>query len=118
VAYRVKRVNQLIRKEISELLQREVNDPRLSSFVSVNEVDTSPDLKQARIYVSHLGSSQDKDVIMAALNAAAGYFRSELARSLKMRNTPVLEFRWDDSIERGAHILELIDQVTRKQEQS
>ncbi|MES0278371.1 MAG: 30S ribosome-binding factor RbfA [Dehalococcoidales bacterium] len=118
MAYRVKRVNQLIRKEISELLQREVNDPRLSSFVSVNEVDTSPDLKQARIYVSHLGSSQDKDEIMAALTAAAGYFRSELARSLKMRNTPVLEFRWDDSIERGAHILELIDKVTRKQEQS
>ena len=55
---------------------------------------------------------------MAALTAAAGYFRSELARGMKMRNTPVLEFRWDDSIERGAHILELIDQVTRKQEQS
>jgi ribosome-binding factor A len=118
VAYRVKRVNQLIRKEISELLQREVNDPRLSSFVSVNEVDTSPDLKQARIYVSHLGSSQDKDEIMGALAAAAGYFRSELAKSLKMRTTPVLEFRWDSTIERGAHLLELIDKVTRQQGQN
>jgi ribosome-binding factor A len=117
MSYRVKRVNQLIRKEISELLQREVKDPRLSSFVSVNEVDTSPDLRQARIYVSHLGSSQDKDEIMAALSAATGYFRSELARSLRLRTTPELEFRWDDSIERGAHLLEIIDQVARKQGQ-
>jgi ribosome-binding factor A len=117
MSYRVKRVNQLIRKEISELLQREVKDPRLSSFVSVNEVNTSPDLRQSRIYVSHLGSSQDKDEIMAALTAAAGYFRSELARSLRLRTTPELEFRWDDSIERGAHLLEMIDQVSQKQGQ-
>ena len=117
MSYRIKRVNQLIRKEISELLQREVKDPRLSSFVSVNEVDTSPDLKQARIYVSHLGSSQDKDEIMAALAAAAGFFRSELAGSLRLRTTPELEFRWDDSIERGAHLLEIIDQVTRQKGQ-
>ncbi len=113
MAYRIKRLNQLIRKEVSELLQHQVKDPRLGSFISVNEVVTSPDLGQAKVFVSHLGSRQEKKETMKALVAASGFLRNELSKCLSLRNTPELEFYWDDSIERGTHILELIDRVAK-----
>ena len=108
---RMEQVNNLIRQEISELLQRQVKDPRLGNFVAVTEVSTSPDLKYARIFVSRIGSEAEKKEIMSALTAASGFFRKELARRLRLRRIPELSFQWDDSIERGVHLLELIDQV-------
>ena len=108
---RVERVNSLIRQEISQLLQRQVKDPRLGSFVSVTEVDTSSDLRSARVFVSCIGGEEKKEEILQVLVAASGYFRGELAKRLKLRYSPQLNFQWDDSIKRGAHILELIDRV-------
>jgi len=108
---RMEQVNNLIRQEISELLQRQVKDPRLGNFVAVTEVSTSPDMKYARIFVSRIGSEAEKKEIMSALTAASGFFRKELARRLRLRRIPELSFHWDDSIERGVHLLELIDQV-------
>lgn len=109
---RVERVNSLIRQEISQLLQRQVKDPRLGSFVSVIEVDTSSDLKSAKVFVSCIGGEEKKEEILHVLVAASGFFRGELAKRLKLRHIPELDFQWDDSIERGAHILELIDRVS------
>ncbi len=108
---RMEQVNNLIRQEISELFQRQVKDPRLGNFVAVTEVSTSPDLKYARIFVSRIGSEAEKKEIMSALTAASGFFRKELARRLRLRRIPELSFQWDDSIERGGYLLELIDEV-------
>ena len=108
---RIERVNHLIRQEISELLQRQVKDPRLSSFVTITEVSTSPDLRYAKVFVSRIGSEEKKKETLRVLTAASGFFRGELAKRLRLRHIPELDFQWDDSIQQGAHILELIDRV-------
>ena len=112
MAHRIKRLNTLIRYEISELLQRQVKDPRLGNFVAVTEVSISPDMKYARIFVSHMGSEQEKQETLTALASASGFFRRELTKRLRLRRIPELSFHWDDSLERGARLLELIDRVT------
>jgi len=112
MAHRIERVNNLIRREISELLQRQVKDPRLGNFVAVTKVSASPDLRHAKILVSSLGSGEEKQEILSALASASGFFRNELARRLRLRRIPELSFEWDDSIERAARLLELIDQVS------
>lgn len=109
---RIQRVNNLIRQEISDLLQRQVNDPRLGSFVAVTEVSISPDMKHALIFVSHMGSEEEKQATLSVLASASGFLRRELAKRLRLRHIPELSFQWDDSIERGSRLLELIDQVT------
>lgn len=112
MTHRIERVNNLLRQEISELLERHVKDPRLSSFITVTEVVTSPDLRRASVYVSCLSDKQNRKEILTVLTAASGFFRSELSKSLRLRHIPELSFCWDDSIERGAHLLELIDKVS------
>ncbi len=111
MAHRIERVNNLIRQEISELLQRQIRDPRLSSFIAVTDVDTSPDLKYAKIFVSCISNQEEKQEILNALAAASGFLRNELTRRLRLRRIPELNFYWDDYMERGAHLLELIDRV-------
>ena len=112
MAHRIERLNNLIRHEISDLLQRQVKDPRLGNLVTVTEVSVSPDLRQAKIFVSHMGSEQEKRETLSVLAAASGFFRKELARRLKLRRIPELSFQWDESIERGARLLHLIDQIS------
>lgn len=112
MAHRIERVNNLIRQEISELLQRQVKDPRLSGFVAVTEVSTSPDLRYAKVFVSCMGSQEKKQEMLSGLMAASGFFRNKLAKRLRLRRVPELSFHWDDSIERGTHLLQLIDEVS------
>jgi ribosome-binding factor A len=112
MAHRIERVNRLIRQEISELLQRQIKDPRLGGLVSITEVATSPDLKYAKVFVSGMCDEEERKETLSGLAAASGFLRNELARRLRLRHIPELDFRWDDSIERGAHILELIDRVS------
>jgi ribosome-binding factor A len=107
---RIERVNSLIRQEISDLLHRQVKDPRLGNFIAITEVSTSADLKYAKIFVSHIGS-QEKQETLQALNSASGFLRRELAQRLKLRNIPELSFQWDDSMERGDRLLKLIDGI-------
>jgi len=114
--HRIERVNNLIRREISELIQRQVKDPRLDAFVTVTEVNTSPDLKYAKIFVSCISGKQEEQKTLKVLNTAAGFLRTELAKNLKLRRVPELSFHWDDSIEQGDRILRLIDQVSSEQE--
>lgn len=108
---RIQRLNNLFRNEVSELLQRQVKDPRLGSFIAVTEVSISPDMRSAKIFVSHIGSEEQKQDTMSALTSASGFFRWELSKRLKLRHIPEISFHWDDSIERGARLLQLIDQV-------
>lgn len=112
MAHRIERVNNLIRQEISQLLQRQVKDPRLGGFVAVTEVSTSPDLRYAKVFVSCMGSEEDKQEMLSGLLAASGFFRNKLAKRLRLRRIPELSFHWDDSIERGTHLLQLIDEVS------
>ena len=114
MTYRIEQVNKLLRYEISEVLRRQVKDPRLNTFLAVTEVSTSLDLRHARVFVSRLGNESDKQEILKVLNAASGFLRKELAQHLKLRRIPELSFCWDDSIEQGDHILQLIDQVTKE----
>jgi ribosome-binding factor A len=110
---RSERTSKLIQREISGLLEREVNDPRLSKLISVTEVTLSPDLKHAKIFVSTLGSEiNNKEDMLAGFNNASGFLRKELASHLKLKYTPQLSFHYDDSIERGARLLKLIGELS------
>ncbi len=104
---RIGRINEEIQRELSALL-RTVKDPRLQSgLITITHVDTTSDLRYARIYVSALDKSKEKDM-MRGLRSAAGYLRRELGTALQLRYTPELQFIADDSIEKGAHILEML----------
>ncbi|HME92656.1 MAG TPA: 30S ribosome-binding factor RbfA [Methylomirabilota bacterium] len=104
---RLERVNQLIKEEISMLVQRQLKDPRLG-FVTVTEVDTSPDLRHAKIYVSVLGPEAQWAASFKALESARGFIWSWLRRHLALRATPELLFRPDRSMEHAAHIQSLL----------
>lgn len=104
---RIERINEEIQRELSALL-RTLKDPRLQSgLLTVTHVDTTSDLRYSRIFVSALDKSQEKDM-MRGLKSAAGYLRRELGAALRLRYTPELQFLADDSIEQGAHILEML----------
>lgn len=111
---RQERLNSQFKEELAELL-RKVKDPRIG-FVSVTDVEVTPDLKQARVYVSVLGDEAARSATMAGLRSATGFIKSELARRVRLRLMPEIEWRYDDSIERGARISELLNQVKREQE--
>lgn len=108
---RTERINDLIRDELSEMLLRDVNDPRLSGLISITRVDVSPDLYNARVFVSVMDGSERQRDAMKALNAAAAFFHRELKHRLVMRRVPFLTFHLDSSIEQGARVLSLLDEV-------
>jgi len=112
MAHRIERVNSVIRQELSELLQRQVKDPRLGNFVAVTDVSTSPDLRYAKVFVSRIGSEEEKQETLSVLAGASGFFRNELAKRLRFRHIPELSFQWDDSIERGDYLLQLINKIS------
>jgi ribosome-binding factor A len=107
---RLDRVNQLIKEEISTLLQRELKDPRLG-FVTVTEVEVSRDLRQAKIFVSVLGEDAQWKASLAALDSARGFIRNWLRQHLDLRVTPELDFRADRSLEHAARIQTLLKKV-------
>ena len=104
---RISRINEEIQRELSALL-RGLKDPRVQGgMVTVTHVDTTSDLRYARVYISALDKTQEKDVLKG-LRSAAGYLRRELGAAVKLRYTPELQFVADDSIEQGAHILQML----------
>ena len=103
---RIGRINEEIQREMSSLI-RTVKDPRVTGLISVTAVDTTPDLKFCKLYISVLDKS-DVNQILKGLKSASGYLRRELGRTLNLRNTPELTFVRDDSIDHGAHILDML----------
>ena len=105
---RIGRINEEIQREMSSLI-RTVKDPRVADagMVSVTAVETTPDLKYAKIYVSVLDKTASAQALKG-LKSASGYLRRELGRALNLRNTPELSFVRDDSIDKGAHILDML----------
>jgi len=112
MSHRIERVSSLMRHEISELLQRQVKDPRINQFVAVTEVSISADLKYAKVFVSCMGSEEEKQAMLKGLGAASNFLRKQLSKRLRLRRIPELNFEWDDSIERGDHLLQLIDKIS------
>jgi ribosome-binding factor A len=108
---RIERINHLIRDILSELLQRQVKDPRFSNLVTVTRVSTSADLQHAKVFVSVMGDEGKEDETLRALASASGFFRKELGARLRLRHTPELSFQHDDTIEREVLVLHLIEQV-------
>ena len=107
---RIGRINEEIQRELSDLL-RELKDPRVhKTMLSVTRVETTPDLRYAKIYVSLLDKQYTKETL-AGLKSSAGYLRRELGRSLQLRYTPELQWQADDSITHGAHILEILSKL-------
>ena len=103
---RIGRINEEIQRELATLI-RTVKDPRVHGLVSITAVETTPDLRYSKIYVSVLDKSDVKEVVKG-LKSAGGYLRRELGSALKLRYTPELLFVEDDSIGKGAHILSML----------
>jgi ribosome-binding factor A len=110
---RLDRVNQLIKEEISTLLQRELKDPRLG-FATVTHVETSKDLRVAKVFVSVLGDERQWAASLAALASARGFVRNWLRQHLDLRVTPEVDFRADHSMEHAARIQSLLKNVQDK----
>lgn len=111
---RIGRINEEIQRELSNLF-RTVKDPRVSGLISITAVETASDLGCAKVYVSMLDKSDAKEVIQG-LKSASGYLRRELGQALSLRHTPQLTFIADDSIDKGVHILELIERLDKPKE--
>lgn len=103
---RMGRINEEIQRELSALI-RSVKDPRVTGMVSVTAVETTPDLRYAKVFISVLDKS-DCTQVLKGLKSASGWLRRELGRALQLRYTPELQFERDDSIDKGAHILDML----------
>ena len=103
---RIGRINKEIQRELASLIPN-VKDPRVTGMISVTAVDTTPDLRYAKIYISVLDKS-DSAQVLKGLKSASGWLRRELGRALQLRYTPELTFVRDDSIDKGAHILDML----------
>jgi ribosome-binding factor A len=104
---RMRRVNEAVREVLSVAITSDLKDPRIG-FVTVTSVDTSPDLRHAHVYVSVLGDEQLRAASLAGLESSHGYLQRRVASELRLKHTPQLDFRYDDSAERGQRINRLL----------
>jgi ribosome-binding factor A len=109
---RPQKLGDLIQRELSGLLQRELRDPRVG-LVTITSVDVSPDLSHAKVFFTILGNEDLKET-RAGLKRAAGFLRTRLAKRIKLYTTPELRFEYDESVERGDRLSRLIDSVVKK----
>jgi ribosome-binding factor A len=112
---RKQRLQESLRAEISDVIRRDMRDPRFSEgLLSITDVEVTPDLKHATVFVSVLGDEQARKDEMAALKGAAHVMRTELKRRKAFINVPELTFRYDDAIERGGHIFAVLEKVRQE----
>lgn len=114
---RAERVGELLKEEISRILLKKVSDPRIG-FSSVTNVDVSPDLKSAKVFVSVYGTEKDKKETMRGLQSAKGFIQGEAGRALELRHTPALSFILDTSIEKGSRVLVIMSKLEREAAES
>jgi len=107
---RNKRVADLVQREVAVFIQRDQSNP-IINFVTISVVDVSPDLKNAKIYVTSLTDNVDKEQIIKVLNEQSAHYRHQLSKKLSLRSVPTLKFYFDNSIERAAHLSALIDSL-------
>jgi ribosome-binding factor A len=109
---RMRRVDEAVRAVLSDAIAKDLSDPRVG-FVTVTAVKTSPDLRHARVYVSILGDESVRDQTLQALQAAHGFLQGRLASQMTLKHTPQLTFHFDESVQRGMRITQLLDQEVR-----
>jgi ribosome-binding factor A len=107
---RADKVGDQIRQEISDILLKELKDPRIG-FVTITKVAVTDDLRQAKVYYSVFGGEQEKEDSLQGLESATGYIKRELGRRMRLKYMPEITFLFDDSLEYGAHIEELLQGV-------
>lgn len=112
------RINGEVLKELSNIIRSEIKDPRINPMTSVVSVEVAPDLKTCKAYISVLGDEKSQRDTITGLKSAEGYIRRELARTVNLRNTPEIKFILDQSIEYGINMSKLIDEVTKKDDES
>ncbi len=110
---RKERVQEEIKREIANILRRDVKDPRIG-FISITDVDISDDLSFVKVYYSTLSDNKLEEV-KSGLDKATGYIRSEIGKRIRLRVTPEISFRYDDSLKRGARIMELLSEVEKNE---
>ncbi len=114
---RLSKINETLRKELSEIIRVEIKDPRVSeAMVSVTHVEATNDLKTAKVFISVLQNNKKQDVL-DGLNVASGYIRKEIAKRINLRNTPEMIFKLDESIEYGMKMSKVIDEVMKESKQ-
>jgi ribosome-binding factor A len=112
------RINSEVLRELSNIIRKDIKDPRINPMTSVVSVDVAPDLKTCKAYISVLGDEQSQKDTLAGLVSAEGYIRRQLARTVNLRNTPEIKFVIDQSIEYGVKMSKLIDDVTKADAES
>lgn len=115
---RMIRISEEVKRELSELIRKDLKDPRLPDVVSLTHVKVAKDMKTCKVYVSVFGSEEDKQNAIVALKSAAGFLRREIGRRLLIRATPELFFYLDESIEKGMQMSKLIDEVMESAKQT
>ncbi len=110
---RISRINDEIMKELSQIIRGELKDPRIGSLTSVVRVETTPDLKYCKVYVSVLGNDDEKDSVMKGLKNASGFIRRLVAQRVNLRFTPEFTFKLDESAEYAIHMNQLINQISK-----
>jgi ribosome-binding factor A len=103
----MRRVDEAVRAVLSDAITQDLKDPRVG-FVTVTAVETSPDLRHARVYVSVLGDDAERAASLEGLASAHGYLQARVAGELRLKNTPTLDFLYDDTVDRGMRISELL----------
>jgi ribosome-binding factor A len=103
----MRRINEVLREVVGATISTELNDPRIG-FVTVTSVETSPDLRTAKVFVSVLGSEEERDATLAGLRSAHGVIQSRIAAETRMKRTPTLTFHYDSTVEQGVRISHLL----------
>jgi ribosome-binding factor A len=106
---RMRRINEVLREVVGAAVSTELSDPRIG-FVTVTSVETSPDLRTAKVYVSVLGDEDERAATLEGLRSSHGVIQAQIAAETRMKRTPTLTFRYDDTIEKGARISELLEE--------
>lgn len=113
---RIIRISEEMKKEVSGIIQNELKDPRLPKMVSITSLSVTKDLRFAKVYISVLGDDEEKKKAISALKSAAGFVRREVGHRMQLRYTPEMLFELDNSIEYGVHIIKLINETVKHDE--
>lgn len=113
IPYRREKLSSQIVRDVAEILQQELKDPRMG-FVTVTRVVVSPDFKYARVFVSIMGAEKEKKLTMSALGHAVGFVQRQLSRRLRLRQVPEVSFTRDDSIDKAFKVTEMIEKLSRE----
>jgi len=111
---RIRRVAEQIKKDLSQIINKEIKDPRVSAMTSITDVQLSKDLRYASIYVSIFGTDSEKEETLQTLIRASGFIRSEIGRRIRLRYIPEINFYLDNSIEYGAHIEKVLKSLKKE----